>query len=62
MKTKFYLTLISLILCVPAFAQTEFSKYFENKTLRIDFALSGNINTQSAAIIQLREEPVWGGP
>jgi len=62
MKTKFILSLLSLILCVPAFAQIDFNKYFENKTLRIDFALSGNAQTQSAAIIQLREEPVWGGP
>jgi len=39
-----------------------FDNYFEKKSLRIDFALSGNQQFQSAAIQQLREEPVWGGP
>jgi hypothetical protein len=28
----------------------------------MDFALCGNAGMQSAALMQLREEPVWGGP
>lgn len=28
----------------------------------MDFALSGNAECQTAALLQLREEPVWGGP
>ena len=43
-------------------AQSNYDSYFIGKRLRIDFALSGNAGTQSAALIQLREEPVWGGP
>ena len=43
-------------------AQNEFDTYFLPKSLRIDFALSGNAKSQSAAIQQFREEPVWGGP
>ncbi|MDL2265420.1 IgA Peptidase M64 [Parabacteroides sp. OttesenSCG-928-G07] len=39
-----------------------FDKYFINKSLRIDFVLSGDSASQSAALFQLREEPVWGGP
>lgn len=30
--------------------------------MRIDFALSGNEQMQSAALMQLREEPDWSGP
>ncbi|MDH6342267.1 hypothetical protein M2480_001585 [Parabacteroides sp. PFB2-12] len=43
-------------------AQTSFEKYFEDKSLRIDFALSGNSEFQAAALQQLREEPIWAGP
>ena len=62
MRTK-YLLLFAAILCnLSVFAQSEFDKYFQKKSLRVDFALSGNAQTQSAAIQLLREEPVWGGP
>ncbi|GHU56323.1 hypothetical protein FACS189415_3360 [Bacteroidia bacterium] len=43
-------------------AQKNFDTYFEKKSLRVDFALSGNAVYQTAAVQQLREEPVWGGP
>ncbi|MDR1103247.1 MAG: IgA Peptidase M64 [Tannerella sp.] len=43
-------------------AQDGFDAWFERKSLRIDFALSGNNVRQSAAPEQLREEPVWAGP
>ena len=57
--------LIVLFLCIAlrtGHAQSTFDTYFEPKSLRIDFALSGNATQQSAALLQLREEPVWGGP
>lgn len=58
------LLLLVFIFFVPAncLAQGEFDNYFEKKSLRIDFALSGNSEFQAAALQQLREEPVWGGP
>lgn len=62
MKTKISLLLIAAFCSLSAFAQSEFDNYFEKKSLRVDFALSGNSESQSAAIQQLREEPVWGGP
>jgi hypothetical protein len=55
---------ISTLLCLITFAscgQTNFDKYFENKSMRIDFALVGNYDYQTAALQQIREEPVWGG-
>lgn len=58
-----YLTAILLLgLCTSVFAQSNFDTYFEKKSLRVDFALSGNFDAQSAAVQQIREEPVWGGP
>ncbi|MDR1984606.1 MAG: IgA Peptidase M64 [Prevotellaceae bacterium] len=56
--------LILAVFCLTAlicYGQTNFDKYFENKSLRIDFALVGNYENQTAALQQIREEPVWGG-
>ena len=44
------------------YAQVVYADYFEPKSLRVDFALSGNVGGQRAALQQIREEPVWGGP
>jgi hypothetical protein len=70
--TSTYLSLILITLCVYGFTETAiarehsgqsvFDTYFEKKSLRVDFALSGNAASQTAALQQLREEPVWGGP
>ena len=62
MKKKLSLLLLTVLCSLSSFAQESFDTYFEKKSLRIDFALSGNLQHQSAAIQQLREEPVWGGP
>lgn len=62
MKTNVLLTLISLFNCFLLVGQEDFDTYFEKKSLRIDFTLNGNLKQQNAAILQLREEPVWGGP
>jgi len=43
-------------------SQVRYESYFEPKSLRVDFALSGDAHEQRAALQQLREEPVWGGP
>ena len=62
MKTKISLLFLAILCNFAVFAQSDFNTYFEKKSLRGDFALSGNLTSQSAAIQQLREEPVWGGP
>lgn len=62
MKTKIPFILLVALCTSFVRAQNDFEKYFEKKSLRIDFALSGNAEKQAAAIEQLREEPIWGGP
>lgn len=59
---KLSLLLITVFCSLTCLAQSEFDKHFTKKSLRIDFALSGNSQFQAAAIQQLREEPIWGGP
>lgn len=55
-------SLLLFFCCFAAFAQGAFDTYFEPKSLRVDFALSGDFQEQTAALQHLREEPVWGGP
>lgn len=62
MKTNITFLIVAVLCCMDCFAQSDFNKYFENKSLRIDFALSGNSEFQAAALQQMREEPVWAGP
>lgn len=62
MIRKILLMATVTLLCMTGIAQSRFDTFFEKKSLRIDFALSGNAEGQRAAIEQLREEPTWGGP
>lgn len=64
---KIQLLLAIMCMCVAVAGaqrpvERNFDKYFEHKTLRIDYDLIGNSETQSAALRLLREEPVWAGP
>ena len=62
MKNSALLLFLILFTTNVGNAQNDFSSYFEKRTLRIDFSLTGNDSIQQAAVQQLREEPVWGGP
>jgi len=44
-----------------ASAQNMFDIYFKDKSLRIDYSLAGNHEETRAFLIQLKEEPYWGG-
>ncbi len=39
----------------------QFEKYFENKTLRMDYYHGGNHNTHDYTFDEMIEEPYWGG-
>ncbi|MDL2220996.1 IgA Peptidase M64 [Parabacteroides sp. OttesenSCG-928-N08] len=67
MRTNLRMTLfLSVLLTITTggkvMAQSEFDNWFEAKSLRIDFILSGNNEQQEASLFQLREEPCWAGP
>jgi len=62
MRTTIICLFITLFSSIHIFSQNDFNTWFENKSLRIDFALSGNSEFQAAALQQLRQEPVWAGP
>lgn len=52
---------IQLLLLVSVTASAQFSKFFYDKTLRIDYAHSGNATSDAYALEGLYEEPYWGG-
>ncbi|MFZ4521505.1 MAG: M64 family metallopeptidase [Bacteroidales bacterium] len=39
-----------------------FDDYFLTKTLRVDYLLAGDSKTEIAYFVQMKEEPLWGGP
>jgi hypothetical protein len=61
MNVKIFTIFVICFASLGGQAQSVFDTYFEKKSLRVDFAFSGNSEYQAAALLQLREEPVWGG-
>lgn len=43
-------------------SESAFGKYFERKSMRIDYELTGDRASQSASLKLIREEPFWAGP
>ncbi len=60
MKYLIFLCLVS-INSVLAFSQSEFSKWFTNGSLRVDYILAGKADTTEILLQALRKEPFWGG-
>ncbi len=54
---------VFLLVIIPifSFSQIDFNRYFTNKSLRIDFQLSGNAKQELAILSQTKQEPFWGG-
>ena len=56
----FFLTLICAVAATAASAQN-FSDYFADRTLRIDYIFSGNAEAQLVALDELASEDGWAG-
>lgn len=57
---KRYFLMLLLLPCV-GLAQINFSDYFTNNSLRIDFELAGNANQELVLLQELSKEPYWAG-
>ena len=57
---KTIITIIGLCFAFTVHAQ-EYGKYFENKTLRLDYIFSGNANVQEISLDDCIEYPKWDG-
>ena len=56
--------LILFFSLIPSFlsAQSNYSRYFENSSLRIDYLLGGTDSSTVAYLDQMKKEPYYGGP
>ena len=61
MKTKSLLVLFFIAISFISYGQDKFEKFFENKTLRIDYLMGGDADSQTVFLKELKEEPHWGG-
>ncbi len=59
MKLKILFILITFPVYI--FAQTDFNKYFVEKSLRFDFLLGGNSKEVKVYPAQIKQEPYWAG-
>ncbi len=58
---KLILTLFTCLFVTGCAYAQNFSDYFTNKTLRIDYLFTGNADKQSICLDELSELPVWAG-
>lgn len=58
MKWIFFFLFLSLS---GAIAQINYNEYFEDKTLRFDYYRTGNADSESISLAEIKQEPIWGG-
>lgn len=61
MKIRTLITTYLLLLVGCIQAQTVFENNFLDKTMRLDLVLAGNKDAQSAYLLNIKQEPFWGG-
>lgn len=61
MNCKSIFTIACVLISYAGFGQVNFDRYFENKSLRIDYMMGGDSNSQTVFFKQIKEEPNWGG-
>ena len=67
---KKLITIVAFVLFIMLFysfsakkgQNTQFNNFFEDKTLRIDYLLNGDANSEEFILKQLKKQPVWAGP
>ena len=60
MKYLLFLFLLTSFAC-PLSSQIEFSKWFTEESLRIDYILAGNQSSSEILLQSIKKEPYWGG-
>lgn len=54
-------TIFLLFSFISGKAQVEYYKYFTDESMRLDFIMAGNFNTENIFLKQIKKEPFWGG-
>ncbi len=59
---NFLLLLVSVLLTgFSSFSQVNYDLYFTSETMRFDYNIAGDANSQIIYFEQVRKEPMWGG-
>jgi len=60
----YFLLVVFVLLCgqAPGYSQTPYATYFHASTLRLEVVFTGNANTMHVSLLQLKQDPFWGGP
>lgn len=63
MKNINFLLILSaiLLLSLESFSQINYNLYYTKQTMRFDYNIAGNANSQTIYFEQIRKEPFWGG-
>lgn len=56
-----YIILTAMLVSLQSFAADEFSRYFEDATLRLDYIFSGSATEQQISFLQAYRTNVWAG-
>ncbi len=62
MKNSIIFILFIILISNICLAQSDYKKYFQDKTLRFDYYHSGNCKTDYYTFGKFKEEPFWAGP
>ena len=54
-------TVVTFISALGFAQDIDFDKYFENKSMRVDYNHVGNNEKEAFYLIEIKEEPFWGG-
>ncbi len=57
----FTFLMIFLLSSFSVYTQISFDDFFEQASMRFDYIITGNFETQSIQLEQLKKEPYWGG-
>jgi len=62
MKNLFIILLFTILFSLSSAAQSSFSNYFTQGSMRLDLVLAGNADEKMVYLDQIKKEPFWGGP
>ena len=58
---KYFLLAVFFVLGVSQHSRAQFSKWFESKSLRLNYYHCGNVDSEKFFFGELKQEPFWGG-
>ena len=58
---KSLLFFLLLVISQSCIQKTEYERYFEEQSMRVDFVFYGNVDNEEIKLAKISKEPYWGG-